>query len=171
MDLCVEIGGKSFRVRIAKDGTEVDGHPLEVELAPRGLGPLRSVRVEGRSYRILPDRNGSGGWSLECGGTRYRAEVMNPGEVALRRIRAAAPDSGGPPPLRAPMPGLVIRVEVAVGDLVEVGTGIMIVEAMKMENELKALGAGKVRAVHAREGQAVEKDQVLVEFEKPEGDA
>ncbi|MEX1256097.1 MAG: biotin/lipoyl-containing protein [Gemmatimonadota bacterium] len=169
MDLTVQVEGRSFHVRIGKDGTEVDGKPVDVELAPRGLGPVRSTRVDGRSLRVVPERNGTGAWSLEVGGVRRRVEVMDPGEAAMRRIRAASTDSGGPPPVRAPMPGLVVRVEVQVGDLVEAGGGIMIVEAMKMENELRAVGAGRVRAVHAREGEAVEKDQILVEFEKSEG--
>jgi biotin carboxyl carrier protein len=63
------------------------------------------------------------------------------------------------------MPGLVVRVEVAPGDEVEAGQGLVIVEAMKMENELKAARAARVKAVHVVAGAAVEKDAVLVEFE------
>ena len=70
----------------------------------------------------------------------------------------------GPRPVVAPMPGMVLRVEVEEGDQVEEGQGIAIVEAMKMENELRALSAGTVTRVHVREGEAVEKDQILVEL-------
>jgi pyruvate carboxylase subunit B len=65
---------------------------------------------------------------------------------------------------------MVLRVEVAEGDHVEAGQGVCIVEAMKMENELKAQAAGRVTRVHVREGWAVEKDQVLVEFAALEGE-
>jgi pyruvate carboxylase subunit B len=168
MELTVRVGGRSFLVRIEADGTLVDGKPVEFELGPRGLGPTRGVRVEGRSLRIVPERLGAGIWALERGAARGRFEVMDPAEAAIRNIRATAPESEGPPPLRAPMPGLVVRVEVQVGDQVEAGRGLMIVEAMKMENELRAGVAARVRAIFAREGEAVEKDQLLVEFERTE---
>jgi pyruvate carboxylase subunit B len=62
------------------------------------------------------------------------------------------------------MPGMVVRVEVAEGDVVRAGQGIVIVEAMKMENELLAEAAAVVRRVHVREGEPVEKDQLLVDL-------
>ncbi|NNF26941.1 MAG: hypothetical protein HKN73_06975 [Gemmatimonadetes bacterium] len=64
------------------------------------------------------------------------------------------------------MPGLVVKVEVAEGDAVEVGQGLVVVEAMKMENELTATAAGTVARVAVNAGDAVEKDQVLLEFEQ-----
>ena len=82
---------------------------------------------------------------------------------------AATPDGPtGPKPLRAPMPGLVVQLEVAEGDQVTSGQGLVIVEAMKMENELKSEGEGTVKRILVEPGQAVDKDQVLVEFETPE---
>jgi biotin carboxyl carrier protein len=62
------------------------------------------------------------------------------------------------------MPGMVVKIEVAEGDRVEAGQGVAIVEAMKMENELRAGGPGVVARIHVREGDAVEKDQVLVDL-------
>jgi len=63
------------------------------------------------------------------------------------------------------MPGLVVRVQVEAGQSVAAGAGIVVLEAMKMENELRAAAAGTVRTVRVRPGEAVEKGQVLVEFE------
>jgi biotin carboxyl carrier protein len=63
------------------------------------------------------------------------------------------------------MPGLVVKVEVAVGDEVARGQGLVVMEAMKMENELKSEGAGRVTRIHVEAGATVEKDQVLVELE------
>ena len=77
-------------------------------------------------------------------------------------------ESGGPKPLRAPMPGLVVKIEADEGDDVFQCQGLIIVEAMKMENELKSDGAGRISRILVEPGQTVEKDQVLVEFEAPE---
>jgi biotin carboxyl carrier protein len=63
------------------------------------------------------------------------------------------------------MPGLVVRVSVAVGDTVAAGQGLVAIEAMKMENELRCIAGGRVKAVHAVVGQAVEKGALLVEIE------
>ena len=70
-----------------------------------------------------------------------------------------------PAPLVAPMPGLIVRVNVEVGDSVSAGQGLVVMEAMKMENELRAAGAGKVKSVHAKPGEAVNKGALLVELE------
>ncbi|MBX7119599.1 MAG: acetyl-CoA carboxylase biotin carboxyl carrier protein subunit [Gemmatimonadaceae bacterium] len=64
------------------------------------------------------------------------------------------------------MPGLIVRVQVAAGDAVRAGQGIVVMEAMKMENELRAPADGTVRAIHAVPGTAVEKGAVLVEFDR-----
>ena len=69
------------------------------------------------------------------------------------------------------MPGLVVKVEVAVGDRIEAGQGVVIVEAMKMENELRAEAPGVVAHVHVRPGQTVEKDQVLIDLTAPQDGA
>ena len=76
----------------------------------------------------------------------------------------ASSAASGPAPLVAPMPGLVVRVSVAVGDQVSAGQGLVVVEAMKMENELRATVAGVVTAVRAIAGTAVEKGAILVEL-------
>jgi biotin carboxyl carrier protein len=73
--------------------------------------------------------------------------------------------AAGPAPLIAPMPGLVVRVNVTEGDEVAAGQGLVVMEAMKMENELRAPAAGRVSRVHATAGTAVEKGTVLVELE------
>ena len=74
-------------------------------------------------------------------------------------------DASGPKPLRAPMPGLILRVEVEAAQAVKPGQGLVIMEAMKMENELKAAAAGVIARIHVQPGQAVEKGAVLIDFE------
>jgi biotin carboxyl carrier protein len=170
MKFFVHIQGERIQVEVENGRVLVEGEALDVELAPGTLSPVRGVRAGGRSLRALPHRNGRGDWSLEVEGIRYRAEVLDAGQEAIREAKKAAGAHAGPAPLRAPMPGLVVRVEVEEGDEVDAGQGVVIVEAMKMENELRAEAPGRVKAVRVQEGTAVEKDQVLVEFEAQESD-
>lgn len=172
MEYAVYIEGRTFRVRVegrtlgVRD--EAGERVLQVDLAADDGAPVRSVRIGGRSRRVVPVRNGRGAWSLVVDGLAYEAEVLDPADEAVRRAGRKAAAVSGPAPLRAPMPGLVVRIEVVVGDDVVEGDGVVVVEAMKMENELRAAGPGRVAKVLAKEGTTVEKDQVLVEFEPPE---
>ena len=83
----------------------------------------------------------------------------------MRDLSGANTGPTGPAPILAPMPGLIVRVNVAPGDTVEAGQGVVVMEAMKMENELRATGPGKVRSVEVAPGVAVEKGALLVALE------
>jgi biotin carboxyl carrier protein len=168
MKFFVRIDGKRLQVEVSNGTVRVEGEAVDVELSPTTLSPVRGVRAGSRSLRLIPRRNGRGDWSVELEGVRWRAEVLDPGQEAIRAARKAAGVSSGPPPLKAPMPGLVVRIEVSEGDEVTAGQGLVIVEAMKMENELRAPAPGRVKAVRVTEGTAVEKDAVLIEFEPRE---
>jgi biotin carboxyl carrier protein len=85
----------------------------------------------------------------------------------VRSLTSGAGQRRRPAALRAPMPGLVVRILVEAGQEVGIGAGLVVLEAMKMENELKAPAGGTVSAVQVRAGEAVEKGQVLVEFQEP----
>ena len=85
--------------------------------------------------------------------------------LALSKPPSPAAAPSGPAPLVAPMPGLVVRVNVAPGDAVQPGQPLVVMEAMKMENELRASAPGRVRRVLATPGTAVEKGAVLVEVD------
>ncbi len=93
-----------------------------------------------------------------------QAEVVDERTHTTRAMTGNGAAAGGPRPVVAPMPGLVVRVEVSEGDMVSAGQGMVIVEAMKMENELLAEGPAVVQRVHVRDGEAVEKGQLLVEL-------
>jgi pyruvate carboxylase subunit B len=95
------------------------------------------------------------------------AEVVDERTRAIRALTGRSGAAAGPRPVRAPMPGLVVRVEVEAGQSVVAGQGVVIMEAMKMENELRAETGGVVARVHAVPGAAVEKGAVLVEFVPP----
>ncbi len=188
MDFHVHLGPDRFRVRSSPSvDRALDPAPpalpdpgldsLEVEAADGaslervqvGLGtpegnPVRGVRLGQRSLTLLARRVGKGHWQIEVEGRRYEAQVNDRGQEAALQALVARGATAGIAPLRAPMPGLVVRVEVEVGQVVEPGDGVVIVEAMKMENELRAPARARVTGLPVEAGMAVEKDAVLVEF-------
>jgi pyruvate carboxylase subunit B len=97
-------------------------------------------------------------------GDRWEAEVVDERTRHIRSLTSGANAARPPATLRAPMPGLVVRVLVEAGQEVAAGAGMVVLEAMKMENELKAAGPSVVGAIRVVAGEPVEKGQVLVEL-------
>lgn len=146
----------------------VDGRACEASLAAACPPGGRSLLLDGRSFALLVRRTGGSAWELDLDGRTVSAEVLDARTARVRELSAAVLGRGEVASLRAPMPGLVVRVAVGEGDAVEEGDTVLIVEAMKMENELRAAGAARVARVLAAPGDAVDKGQVLVEFGEPE---
>lgn len=162
----VTIGDRTFEVDLSGDVVLIDGQPVSAELAAVPGTPLQHLLADGRSYRLVArGGEGRGSWDIHLDGQRYEVEVVDERTRAIRAMTGAGAAQQGPKPVRAPMPGLVVRVEVDVGQEVKPGQGVVIIEAMKMENELKAEAAGKVARILVERGQAVEKGAVLVEFD------
>ena len=157
----VTIGARTLAVDVNAHGVTVDAAPIESDLDRVEGGPVCSLVIDGRSHTFVARRDGPGRWELHVRGRRIKAEVV---DERTRRIRAMTGDGAapvGPRPVTAPMPGMVMRVEVSEGDSVSAGQGVVIVEAMKMENELCAEGPAVVRRVLVRNGDAVAKGQLL----------
>ena len=128
--------------------------------------PIRVVTIDGRVYRVLARRGAAAGQhTFQLGEFRIEAEVLDERARAIRQLSGATSHAAGPTPLVAPMPGLVVRVLVEAGDRVQAGQGVVVIEAMKMENELRAKGPGVVRNIAVTPGSAVEKGALLVEFD------
>jgi len=98
-------------------------------------------------------------------GYNYDVEALDERTRTIRDLTAEAAGPTGPKPLVAPMPGLIVRVLVSAGDEVQAGQGLIVMEAMKMENELRSNGAGRVKRIVVTPGAAVEKGATLVELE------
>ena len=127
---------------------------------------MRIVGVNDAVHRlVLRERVARGRYRMWLDGHRYDAEALDSRARAIRDMQASVAKPSGPAPLRAPMPGLIVQLRVKVGDTVAAGAGLVVMEAMKMENELRTVAAGKVRAVHVSVGAAVEKGALLVELE------
>lgn len=161
----VTLDGRSYEVDLGPEGVRVDGEPVEVDLSAVPGTPVRTLLLDGRSHRLVAHRRARGRWTLHLGGRRLEAEVVDERTRRIREMTGIGEAAAGPRTVTAPMPGLVLEVEVEAGDEVEVGQGLVIVEAMKMENELRAEVDGTVRAVHVASGDAVGKNELLVEFE------
>jgi len=107
---------------------------------------------------------GTGTWLIQDAGERHEVEVLDERTAHIRSLAGGAVQAAGPRPLKAPMPGLVVRVEVEPGQAVAAGASLVVLEAMKMENDLKAAAAGVVDRVAVSAGATVEKGAVLVTF-------
>ena len=115
-----------------------------------------------RSVDVAVEERPQAGLDLLVGGRRYTTTVLNDREWLARSIKSK--DAEGERVVRAVMTGIVREVLVAPGDAVVVGQTLFILEAMKMENEVKAQAAGTVKLVTASAGQTVTKDDVIVEL-------
>jgi len=117
-----------------------------------------------RSYEVAVERRSNGERIVYVNGLAVPVSIVDPREQLTRRRTAVAAEAG-PRSIVSPMPGLVVRIEASVGDRVSAGAGLVVVEAMKMENELRATRPGIVVKVHVQTGTAVEKGAVLVSLD------
>ena len=165
MKYIVQVGDRRVEVEIEGDGVTVDGAPVDAHVVDVEGTPVRLVTVGDQVHRVLARRHPERGrYTLSLDGHRYEVEALDERTRTIREMTTAAAGPKGPAPLVAPMPGLVVRVLVQAGDQVVPGQGLVVVEAMKMENELRASAAAAVKAVLVQPGQAVEKGAVLVEM-------
>jgi len=158
-------GDRQVDVERGTDGFEVvlDGQRRRVDLIPLD-GSLASLRYvdDGRSFQITFHEGPGRNMRIAIGEREFQLDVMTPVEA----LEASAGTVGrGARQVTAPIPGKVVAVKVAPGDEVEVGRALVVLEAMKMENELAAERAGRVAAVHVAAGATVEAGAVLVELE------
>jgi biotin carboxyl carrier protein len=162
----VEVEGDTFSVEISDDAILVDGEPILAHLAPIAGTPMVEVAVGTARHLVAVQHSGGrGDYTVTTDDHRLVAQATDEHTQRLRDMDASRLHRTGPLRLIAPMPGLIVRVEVQPGDAVEVGRALVVMEAMKMENELRATGAGTVTRVHAQAGVAVEKGTVLLEIE------
>jgi acetyl/propionyl-CoA carboxylase alpha subunit len=159
----LEVEGKKRRVElpssVAGGAIEcvVDGNAIAANA--RMLQPgVMSLVIGGRQYRCVLDGDG-----VLIGGRRFAFEVNDP--RSLQGRRSAGGGAAGPRAVKAPMPGRVVRVMVAVGDEVAEQQGVIVIEAMKMQNELKSPKAGRVIRVAVAVGDTVGAGDVLVVVE------
>jgi acetyl/propionyl-CoA carboxylase alpha subunit len=163
----VGVNGEDHEVTLGADGVSHAGSAARAHIEGERPGtPVRVLAVDGKIHSVLARRHAEKGrYTLWIDGYRYEVEALDERTRAIRALSADSTKASGPAPLVAPMPGLVVRVHVAIGDAVTAGQPLVSIEAMKMENELRSKSAGTVRAITVSPGTAVEKGTVLVELE------
>ena len=164
----MQVAGRIFRIELDERGLRVDGEPLDIELSPASEAGIRVARIGHRRLRVVAHREGEERWRIRIGRAHHDVHVRGAGGRAVEGARTGGIGQDGHRVLRAPMPGLVVRIGVSPGDIVEPGSGLVTLDAMKMENELVAKSRVRVAGVLVAAGDPVEKGQLLVTFEDPE---
>jgi biotin carboxyl carrier protein len=141
---------------------KVDGERHEIEACHCGNG-LISLLIDNRSYDISYSFDGDM-VHLNFRNQYFNIEVLDERKIRMRRVRSSL-DLSGPEIIKTSMPGRVVKILVESGEKVEVGAGIIIIEAMKMENEIQCRHSGVVKKLNVKPGQTVESEVVLVEIE------
>jgi biotin carboxyl carrier protein len=165
----VQISGKLRAVEIQSRENDsvnlrIDDRPLIADVAEINASTY-SIVIGGRSFeaRVSREAENSDGLLVRCAGRDYRVGIADP--RAWRAGRSAALEAAGGQRVLAPMPGRVVRLLVSVGESVEAGAGLLVVEAMKMQNEIRAPKSGKIERVLVTDGQAVRSQEALIIIE------
>ena len=164
----VTLGERTFRVQVRREGDRVlvrldDGEEQPARLATVH-GPLRSLEISGRHTELLATRD-QADVDLVIGGLAFHAEVLDEAHARLASLAGSRTASHVRRELKAPMPGLLVKVLCAPGDTIAAGQPLAVLQAMKMENELSLPRGGTVTATPVNPGQTVEQGQVLVVVE------
>lgn len=157
------VGEREYTVDIEADRVLVDGEPVDVDLKKSGVDELYSVLFGGRSHELLIEPNRYS-YDITLKGELYTVQVE---DERTRRLsanrRLELPE--GDVAVTAPIPGLVVKVLVVEGEDVQAGQPLILLEAMKMENELRAVRPGRVKQIKVGAGQRVEQKAVLLVLE------
>jgi biotin carboxyl carrier protein len=157
MKLDVVVNGRAGQLQLESSQFEYNGLARNYSIEPAGPG-IYSVLIDGRSYQATVLSPGT----IQVGNRIFEVEIFDPRELRARSNSAA---SQGRQNIVAPMPGKVVRLLVSVGDAVEAGQGLIVVEAMKMQNEMKSPKTGIVAAVKTQDGATVAAGEILIVIE------
>lgn len=159
------IDGHPHRVELARDADRwqctVDGEPVEANAIVTRPDVL-SIVIDGHAYEVKRERTRSD-THLWVKNSRFAVEIRDPRSLRSRKAKAGSAE--GPQKIAAPMPGKIVRILAPSGAAVQAGQGIIVVEAMKMQNEMKSPKAGTVKQVLVAEGATVNAGDVLAIIE------
>jgi propionyl-CoA carboxylase alpha chain len=163
-DWQVRIGDAAFAVTVDEEAITVDGEEIDISLEYTPGDRVVAAEVDGKPLTVKVKARASG-FTLTTRGASHAVTVI-PSRIApltQHMIAKVAPDMSKY--LVCPMPGLLVALHVGVGDAVEAGQPLAVVEAMKMENILRAEKSGKVKAVNAAQGESLAVDAIILEME------
>ena len=167
MKYLVRIGENEHTIVIDGENVTCDGKTVRAHLEELSGTPLQILRIGDAVHRVHARRPGPrGSYDVSVEGHRFAVEALDERTRAIRELSGAGTKQAGPANVVAPMPGLIVRINVKEGDAVRAGMGLVVMEAMKMENELRAPANGVVKRIVVTPGNAVEKGAVLLELER-----
>ncbi len=162
MKYIATIKDQEYVIEIDSDrGILIDDQPQEIDFRRLPAGGVTSLLMNHRSIAAVVEERGDQ-WEVLIEGELYSVRVQDERAYRLDRMRTLGISVDGEALVVSPMPGIIVAVPVAVGDVVKHGQKVVILESMKMENELRAPCDGVVTHVHVSAGASVEKDQPLV---------
>jgi len=168
MKYYVEVEGRTFELDFQEeDGVlkvEVEGEKIALDLRQVSQPSLYSLLINNKSYDVLVEPRGEE-FDVLIGAEMFHLKVQDEWARRLANIQRKNQSETGELAIKAPMPGAVVSVEVNPGDEVRKGQGLVILSAMKMENEIKSPRAGRVKSVEVQTGQTVEQGRTLVVIE------
>ena len=162
MNYVTTIGDKEFEVEVLdKRHISVNGKVMEVDFESISGQPVYSLLIDGKSYEAFVSAE-EDEWQVLLQGQQYPVKVEDAREKRLRAAAGGSPHGDGDFHLKAPMPGLVVAIPVEENQKIEKGQVLLILESMKMQNELRAPRAGQVQRIKVKPGESVEQRQVLL---------
>lgn len=163
-DFIVQIRGVEYEVTVAPDGgITVSGQAGEIDVQTVGRDTF-SVLIDHVSTQITARGRGNQ-YDVLLGNNQLDAYVESTRDRLLKKYATSSAGTSRRYEIHAPMPALVVRVEVVEGDAVKEGQGLLVLEAMKMENEIKAHQEGRVKEIYVVKGKPVEKGELLMLLE------
>jgi len=167
MAFIAQYGGKEYKIEVTEKGSlfqvKIDEELYEVNVFQVSES-LYSFLIGGRSYEA-DVVGGEGSCSVLIGGEAFEVPILEERKLRLRASLKPGEARAGRQVISAPMPGKIVKILVAPGETVKAGSGVIVVEAMKMQNELKATGPGTVKEIRVEEGKGVDGGAVLVVIE------
>jgi acetyl/propionyl-CoA carboxylase alpha subunit len=162
----IRIGGREYEVEKKADGLYVSGQKFDVDLYQTAEKSFHLVAgTQGYNLEVAGFSSETKELILTVNGKKTQVLVQDEFDILLAGMGMKAGGAKQSKELKAPMPGLVVDVAASIGAKIEKGQPLIILEAMKMENVLKATGDVIVKAIEVKKGMAVEKNQVLITFE------
>ncbi len=162
MKYITTIDGKEYTVEIIDEKhISIDGKILEVDFESVNGQPVFSLLIDGKSHEgyVYSDEEN---WQVLLRGRLYQATVEDEREKRLHASAGSDLSEGGEFHLKAPMPGMIVAILVSEGDEVKKGQVLLILESMKMQNELKSPRDGTIHRIRAKVGEKVEQKQALL---------
>ena len=162
MKYITQVDDKEYTVEIGRDDEIiVNGDSYQINLEAASDSGLLSLLVNNRSVVAVVEEQEEG-WQVLINGELYGVIVQDERAYRLAQARGTLADLSGEVVVKSPMPGIVLKVSAGLGEAVKKGQTVIILESMKMENELKAPRDGVITKKHVQDGTSVEKNQPLV---------